>query len=331
MDFVDQAKLLCSAGDGGNGCVAFRREKYIPLGGPNGGDGGNGGSVILRVTSQTNSLAAIHRLRSVKAEKGQNGLGSQKTGRSGSDHIVSVPIGTCVYDSDHPDAPIIADLCEMGQEVVVARGGQGGLGNMRFKSSTNRAPRQVKPGESGEEIRLRLELRVMADIGLLGLPNAGKSSLLRKVSAATPKVANYAFTTVKPHVGVVHYQQYDSFVMADIPGLIAGAAEGHGMGDRFLKHLKRCRVLLHLIDVTQDIEEQLHVIENEITAYGEGLSEKPRYIVLNKIDSIDKDALMQKKQALEQSGYNVHMISALVGTGCDDLVAFLWHSLSEEE
>lgn len=321
MAFLDQAVVLCSAGTGGDGCVSFRREKYIPFGGPNGGDGGDGGSIILKVTARSNSLASLQRLRHIRAERGQHGSGSQKTGRNGEDMIVEVPIGTCIYDADAKDAPMIVDLCEMGQTYTIARGGKGGLGNMRFKSSTNRAPRHATKGEVGEEIRIRCELRVMADIGLLGLPNAGKSSLLRQVSNATPKVADYAFTTVKPHVGVVWYQKYDSFVMADIPGLIEGASLGQGMGDKFLKHLTRCKVLLHVIDATLPISEQLETIEKEIKAYGHDLHEKPRYIALNKIDLLDSSELKEILSSLE--GKQVFQISAMIGEGIPELVQFL--------
>ncbi len=322
MSFIDQATIMCTAGTGGSGCASFRREKYIAFGGPNGGDGGVGGSVILKATLQTNSLASVQRLHHVKAERGQNGMGSQKNGRGGEDVIIEVPVGTCVYDADSPDAPMIVDLASKDQMYTIARGGQGGLGNMRFKSSTNRAPRQTTKGEVGEEIRLRLELRVIADIGLLGLPNAGKSSLLRQVSHATPKVANYAFTTTKPHVGVVTYQGYKTFVMADIPGLIAGAAQGCGMGDRFLKHLMRCPLLLHVVDATLPIDEQITTIEEEITAYGKGLENKPRSFALNKVDCIDEAELQELLRGFPGSAA-VFPISALSGKGVDALIAYL--------
>lgn len=329
MAFLDQAVIVCSAGSGGNGCAAFRREKYIPFGGPNGGDGGDGGSIVLKVTSKTNSLASLQRLRHVKAEKGQHGLGSQKTGRNGEDTVVEVPLGTCIYDADAPEAPIIVDLCEMGQTYIISRGGKGGLGNMRFKSSTNRAPRQITKGETGEEIRIRCELRVMADVGLLGLPNAGKSSLLRQVSNAMPKVADYAFTTIKPQVGVVWFGRYDSFVMADIPGLIAGASEGQGMGDKFLKHLTRCRVLLHVLDATLPIDTQIETIEKEVKAYKAGLENKPRYIALNKVDLIDQNEVKELMNMLELRNEHVFPISAMQGEGCVELIKFLGQKLSD--
>ena len=329
MSFIDQATIHCSAGSGGNGCVAFRREKCIPLGGPNGGDGGKGGSIILKVTHKTNSLTNVQRLHHVRAPHGKSGAGSQKNGRGGEDTIIELPQGTCVYDADAPDAPIIVDMCEMGQTYVIATGGSGGLGNMRFKSSTNRAPRQFTKGDNGEEIRIHCELRVIADVGLLGLPNAGKSSLLRQISGATPKVADYAFTTTKPHVGVVHYHGYKSFVMADIPGLIAGAAQGHGMGDRFLKHLMRCSILLHVVDVMLPIDAQIQTIEQELEQYGHGLTEKPRCFALNKTDAIDPQTLKDLLNQFNQD--RVFPISALTGQGCDELIAFLGNDINPIE
>lgn len=323
MSFIDQTTILCTAGSGGNGCVSFRREKYIPNGGPNGGDGGSGGSIILKVTHQTNSLSSVARLHHIKAERGQNGQGSQKSGRGGEDTIVEVPQGTCIYDADAPDSPMIVDLKEMDQTYVIASGGHGGLGNMRFKSSTNRSPRHATKGDVGEEIKIRLELRVIADVGLLGLPNAGKSSLLRQVSAATPKVADYAFTTTKPHVGVVNFQGYKTFVMADIPGLIAGAAHGQGMGDRFLKHLMRCRVLLHVVDATLPVTEQIRTIEAEIQEYGQSLDEKPRLFALNKIDAVMKDELKELVAYFEGNGHVLFPISAITGEGCQKLIDYL--------
>lgn len=322
MSFIDQAVVMCTAGAGGNGCVSFRREKYIAFGGPNGGDGGEGGSIILKATHQTNSLSSAQRLHHIKAPKGQSGLGSQKTGRGGEDVVIELPLGTCVYDADAPNAPMIVDLCEPDQTYVIAKGGHGGLGNMRFKSSTNRAPRQSTKGAPGEEIRIRLELRVIADIGLLGLPNAGKSSLLRQVSHATPKVADYAFTTTKPHVGVVTYEGYKTFVMADIPGLIAGAAAGQGMGDRFLKHLMRCPMLLHVVDATLPVDEQIATIEAEITAYGKGLESKPRCFALNKIDCVEEDEMSDLLGSFPKQA-NVFPISALSGLGVEKLIVYL--------
>jgi GTP-binding protein len=328
MAFLDQAVVFCSAGAGGNGCVSFRREKCIPFGGPNGGDGGDGGSIILKASSSTNSLAGMQRLRHIRAEVGHHGAGSQKTGADGKDTIIELPLGTCIFDADAPNSPVIVDLCNIGQTYTISRGGKGGLGNMRFKSSTNRAPRHATKGEVGEDIRIRCELRVMADIGLLGLPNAGKSSLLRQVSNATPKVADYAFTTVKPHVGVVWFQTFNSFVMADIPGLIEGASQGLGMGDKFLKHLTRCKILLHVIDATLPILDQLETIEKEVCAYEAGLDQKPRYLALNKVDLMQEGYSEMLDELLEKYDH-VFPISALTGKGCPELVQFLGQKLSE--
>jgi GTP-binding protein len=318
-DFIDELRIHCFAGKGGNGCVSFRREKYIAFGGPNGGDGGHGGSVILVSSSKYKSLTHLRSRKHIKAESGKHGSGSQKTGRGGEDVLIGLPLGTCVYDADHPSSPMIVDMQSEGQQYTIASGGVGGLGNIRFKSSVNRAPRRATEGKEGEDIRLRLELKVMADVGLLGLPNAGKSSLLRQVSQATPKVADYAFTTVKPYVGVVKSGPYDVFVMADIPGLIEGASKGLGMGDKFLRHLQRCEMLLHVVDATQDIDEQIRLIREEVTAYGHGIVEKPIWIVLNKIDlimsdEIDLDAIKKQYQC------KVFEISAKEGDGCSELV-----------
>ncbi|MDC3181176.1 GTPase ObgE [Gammaproteobacteria bacterium] len=318
-DFIDELRIHCFAGNGGNGCVSFRREKYIAFGGPNGGDGGKGGSVILTVSSKYKSLTHLRGKKHIKAESGKHGSGSQKTGRGGEDVIIGMPLGTCIYDADHPSSPMIIDMQAEGQVYTIASGGDGGLGNMRFKSSINRAPRRFTEGKEGEDIRLRLELKVMADVGLLGLPNAGKSSLLRQVSQATPKVADYAFTTIKPYVGVVRSGPYDAFVMADIPGLIEGASKGMGMGDQFLRHLQRCEMLLHVVDITQDVHEQIALIREEVTAYGHGIIEKPIWIVLNKIDLVET-VLYDSNAISEQYKCPVFVVSAKDGIGCSDLV-----------
>ncbi|UTC24382.1 GTPase ObgE [Candidatus Comchoanobacter bicostacola] len=325
-DFIDEATVHCIAGKGGNGCVSFRREKYIPYGGPNGGDGGHGGSVIFRASSDLSSLVNVYRSKRLKADSGTHGMGSQKTGKSGSDLVVEVPTGTCLFDADYPESPMIIDLVSDQQEYIIAKGGQGGLGNMRFKSSTNRAPRKATDGEEGQEIRVRLELKVMADVGLLGLPNAGKSSLLRRVSAATPKVADYAFTTIRPYVGVVRFDQYNTFVMADVPGLIEGASQGSGMGDQFLKHLQRCKMLLHIVDGSQDVVTQIETIRKEVKSYGGGVDKKKIWIVINKIDLID-DIEVLRSLVLDQYGVYPIMISAKDGLGCSELVASLGDEL----
>lgn len=286
MKFLDEVEIQVEAGKGGAGCVSFRREKFIPLGGPDGGDGGDGGSVYLKANVNLNTLIDFHYNRLYKASRGENGKGSDCTGKKGDDLILEVPIGTEIFDADTHE--LIGDLTTKGQTQCVARGGWHGLGNARFKSSTNRSPRQFTPGQAGESRRLKLSLKLLADVGLVGLPNAGKSSLIRAVSAATPKVADYPFTTLQPHLGVVRLEAGRSFVMADIPGLIMGAAEGLGLGINFLKHLDRTRLLLHIIDVRpidgSDPLENMILIENELIKYSPELAAKPRWIVLNKID-----------------------------------------------
>lgn len=286
MKFLDEVEILIEAGKGGAGCVSFRREKFIPLGGPNGGDGGDGGSVYLKANSNLNTLIDFHYNRLYKAQRGENGKGSDCAGKKGDDLILEVPVGTEIFDADTLE--FIGDLTESGQIERVAQGGWHGLGNARFKSSTNRSPRQSTPGQAGEVRRLKLSLKLLADVGLLGLPNAGKSSLIRAISAATPKVADYPFTTLKPHLGVVSLEYGRSFVIADIPGLITGAAEGAGLGIRFLKHLERTRLLLHVIDVYptdgSDPLDHIATIEEELVKYSSELAAKPRWFVLNKID-----------------------------------------------
>ncbi|MFM1884975.1 MAG: GTPase CgtA [Pseudomonadota bacterium] len=287
MKFVDEAIIKVQAGNGGRGCVSFRREKFIPFGGPDGGDGGRGGSVWLRAAGGINTLADFRIQRTFKARNGEGGSGNDCTGASGDDLYVIVPVGTTVKDLDTGEE--LCDLREPGQEMKVAQGGKGGFGNQRFKSSTNRAPRQFGPGLPGEKRSLGLEMKVIADVGLLGLPNAGKSTLIRAVSAARPRVADYPFTTLHPNLGVVDVGEHRSFVMADIPGLIEGAAEGAGLGHRFLKHLMRTRVLLHLIDIAPpdpeaDPVKDARAIIAELKKYSADLAAKPRWLVLNKAD-----------------------------------------------
>lgn len=289
MKFIDEAKIVVIAGNGGNGCVSFRREKFIPFGGPDGGDGGDGGSIYLQATKSLNTLMTYRYTRSYNAERGEDGAGANRTGKAGDDLYLEVPLGTQVFDDETGE--FIADLVEEGQVVKVAQGGFHGLGNSRYKTSTNRAPRQSKPGSDGDERRLRLELKVMADVGLLGLPNAGKSTLIRAISAARPKVADYPFTTLAPSLGVVDIDALRSFVVADIPGLIEGASDGIGLGIQFLKHLSRTSILLHIIDLSpasdsQDPVDDYFTILEELKKYSEELYEKPRWLVLNKIDLI---------------------------------------------
>lgn len=300
MKFVDEALIRVEAGNGGHGCLSFRREKYVPRGGPDGGDGGDGGSIFLEGNPNLNTLVDFRYQRHFKAENGQQGMGANCTGKKGDDLIIPVPVGTMVYDVDTHE--LLGDVAAAGQQLLIAQGGFHGLGNTRFKSSINRAPRQTTQGSSGEARHLRLELRVLADVGLLGLPNAGKSTLIRAVSSARPKVADYPFTTLHPNLGVVSVAKHKSFVMADIPGLIEGAAEGAGLGHRFLKHLARTCILLHVIDVApvdgSDPVASAKTIINELAEYDPELLHKPRWLVLNKIDMIIDDE--ERKNVIER-------------------------------
>ena len=326
MKFVDEATIRVEAGKGGNGCVSFRREKYIPRGGPNGGDGGDGGSIYLTTDTGLNTLADFRFQRSFKAQSGENGMGRECTGKSGQDLVIRVPVGTVVFDADTQEK--IGDLVDAEQTLLVAKGGKHGLGNVHFKSSTNRAPRQFTPGTPGESRNLLLELQVLADVGLLGLPNAGKSTLIRSVSAAKPKVADYPFTTLYPNLGVVRVDVDQSFVIADIPGLVEGAAEGAGLGIRFLKHLSRTGLLLHVLDVkpfegSGDPVTNYLAVENELKKFSDALYAKERWLVLNKVDLLpadEKDAVCNEiVKSLNWQG-PVYQISALSGTGTDRLV-----------
>ena len=291
MKFVDEADIRVEAGNGGKGCVSFRREKYIPFGGPDGGDGGDGGSVYVVANESLNTLIDLRFTRTFRAENGQQGMGRNMTGKSGVDLDIPLPVGTLVYDKDTDE--LLADLTTIGQRVKIAQGGFHGLGNTRYKSSVNRAPRQFTPGTPGEARNLHLELRVLADVGLLGLPNAGKSTLIRAVSAARPKVADYPFTTLYPNLGVVSIEAHRSFVIADIPGLIEGAAEGAGLGIQFLKHVSRTLLLLHLVDVApydgSDPVEAVRVIEGELAKFSDELAQRERWLVLNKLDLVPED------------------------------------------
>ncbi|MCI0507353.1 MAG: Obg family GTPase CgtA [Gammaproteobacteria bacterium] len=326
MKFVDEATIHIEAGKGGNGCVSFRREKFIPFGGPNGGDGGDGGSIYLITDTGLNTLADFRYQRSYKAKNGENGMGSECTGKSGEDLYIRVPVGTVVYDADTQEQ--IGDLVKPEQQLLVAKGGRHGLGNVHFKSSTNRAPRQSTNGTPGESRNLLLELNVLADVGLLGLPNAGKSTLIRSVSAAKPKVADYPFTTLYPNLGVVRLGVDQSFVIADIPGLIEGAAEGAGLGIQFLKHLSRTRLLLHIVDVkpfegTGNPAENFRAIENELKKFSDTLYAKDRWLVLNKVDLIPEqdrnEVCAGIVNAIHWQG-PVYQISALSGAGTEKLM-----------
>lgn len=291
MKFVDEAQIEVAAGNGGNGCISFRREKFIPFGGPDGGNGGAGGSVYLVADENLNTLVDFRHQRRFKAQRGENGMGRQMTGRNGEPVRVMVPVGTVVINVDTDE--VIGDLTEHGQELLVARGGDGGRGNINFKSSTNRAPRRATSGYEGEQRSLKLELKLLADVGLLGFPNAGKSTFIRSVSAATPKVADYPFTTLSPKLGVVSIEPHKSFVIADIPGLIEGAADGAGLGIQFLRHVQRTRLLLHLVDLAPmdgtDPVEQVRAIERELGQFDPDLLTRPRWLVLNKADLLPED------------------------------------------
>ena len=323
MKFIDEVTIEVRAGDGGNGCVSFRREKYIPFGGPDGGDGGDGGSVLLEADSGMNTLVDFRHARKFLAERGANGAGRNRTGKSGDDLVVKVPVGTIVHEDETGE--LIGDLVRDGQQLVVAKGGFHGLGNTRFKSSTNRTPRQSKPGTPGERRHLHLELKLLADVGLLGMPYAGKSTLIRAVSSARPKVADYPFTTLHPNLGVVSVSTSRSFVMADVPGRIEGAAEGAGLGIRFLKHLSRTRLLLHLVDMGPlgKPVEDVKTIMNELAGFSPELAQRERWLVLNKVDLLPEDerdrACDEVTTALDWQG-PAFRISALSGEGTGALV-----------
>lgn len=340
MKFVDEATILVVAGDGGNGCVSFRREKYIPRGGPDGGDGGDGGDVYLIADENLNTLIDYRFEKSFRAERGQNGQSRDCTGKRGKDIEVKVPVGTRVIDQGTGET--LGDMTRHGQKLMVGKGGWHGLGNTRFKSSVNRSPRQKTMGTPGEKRDLQLELMLLADVGMLGLPNAGKSTFIRAVSAAKPKVADYPFTTLVPSLGVVRMDSEQSFVVADIPGLIEGAAEGAGLGIRFLKHLERCRVLLHLIDIDpideSDPVENARIILGELEKYSEKLFNKPRWLVFNKIDLVgEEEAQSRAKAVAEALGWEdkYYLISAASQTGvkelCWDVMSFINANPKEAE
>ncbi|MEE8537369.1 MAG: GTPase ObgE [Acidobacteriota bacterium] len=322
--FLDQAKISVKAGSGGSGCVSFRREKFVPRGGPNGGDGGSGGSVWLETTLSTNTLNTFHHRQHFKAKRGEHGQGSNRSGRLGEDLILQIPVGTVLHDEADPSV-LIGDLCEPGQRLCVARGGRGGKGNAHFATSTHQAPRFAQPGEAGEERWLILELKLLADVGLVGFPNAGKSTLISRVSAARPKIADYPFTTLVPNLGVVRLDEARSFVMADIPGLIEGAHEGTGLGTRFLKHVERTRMLLHLVDVSpaseRDPVSDLEIVDREIEAYRDILAAKPQIIVATKKDvAQDPQRIKALKAAALKLGRDFHLISAVTGDGLEELI-----------
>jgi GTP-binding protein len=332
MKFVDEASITVTAGKGGNGSSSFRREKYVPFGGPDGGDGGRGGSVFLVGDSGLNTLVDFRHLRKYKAQNGQHGSGRNMTGKSGEDITIRVPLGTIVKDEETGE--VVGEVTELEQKMLVAQGGRGGLGNVHFKSSTNRSPRKTVPGSPGEARQLHLELKVLADVGLLGFPNAGKSTLISAVSAARPKVADYPFTTLYPNLGVVRIDVERSFVIADIPGLIEGAAEGTGLGIQFLKHLQRTRLLLHLVDLAPlaldvDPVSQVKQLEEEMQKFDAGLMEKPRWLVFTKSDLMPpEEAQAKAEEAVAELGWKNAwlLISSVTKSGTDDLM----HQVSDE-
>ena len=351
MKFIDEAKIEVAAGKGGNGATSFRREKFVPRGGPDGGDGGKGGSVWAEADENTNTLVEYRFVKRYQAKNGEKGHGSDRYGAGADDIVLKMPVGTLIRDLDTDE--IVADLTYHGQRVCLAKGGKGGLGNIHFKSSVNRAPKQSTPGEEGETRSLQLELKVLADVGLLGMPNAGKSTLITAVSAARPKIANYPFTTLHPNLGVVRIDENHSFVMADIPGLIEGAAEGAGLGHRFLKHLSRTGLLLHVVDLvpfdeTVNPAEEALAIINELRKYDEELYDKPRWLVLNKLDMLDEEEAQTRTAAfLEAIGWDypkpddrfqfdmktprLFQISALTHQGTQELVHQINQYLAEKK
>ena len=334
MKFVDEAPIFVTAGNGGNGCMSFWREKFVAEGGPDGGDGGDGGSVYLEADSELNTLVDYRYQPKYLAQSGQSGRGANCTGAKGQDMILRVPVGTTVFDVDTEER--LGDLTEVGERLMVARGGYHGIGNARFKSSVNRAPRQTKPGQPGEERNLKLELKVLADVGLLGLPNAGKSTFIRAVSSAKPKVADYPFTTLVPNLGVVKVQSHRSFVIADVPGVIEGAAEGAGLGIRFLKHLTRCRVLMHLVDMFpydgSDPADNAQTIIDELGDFSPTLAKRERWLLLNKVDLLPPEEAEARCQAVvDKLGWEgpVYFISAINKQGTKELCGNILDYLEE--
>jgi GTP-binding protein len=336
--FVDEVEIEISAGAGGRGCLAFRREIRVPRGGPSGGDGGHGGSVYVVASPHINTLINYRFHPEFEAERGQHGQGSNRTGHNGEDLELAVPIGTLVYEiSEEEGVPpvLLADLAHAGDRVLVAKGGRGGMGNARFASSTNRAPRKVQPGEPGEEKRLRLELKLLADVGLVGFPNAGKSTLISRVSAARPKIADYPFTTLTPNLGVVRLSDDRSFVVADVPGLIEGAHRGHGLGHQFLRHLERTKVLIHVVDVSsgsgRDPVQDLDTVREELERFEPALAAKPQLVAANKIDALDDEArAVAVERRAEALGLPFVRISGVTGAGVPALLEEAWRLLAAE-
>jgi GTP-binding protein len=333
--FVDEVDIRVSAGNGGRGCVSFRREKFVPRGGPNGGDGGHGGSVYVLASSHLNTLVNFRFHPDYRAERGEHGQGSNRTGRNGADLTLEVPAGTVIFDASDPGGglQLLADLTTPGDRALVARGGRGGRGNSHFATSTNRAPRRAEPGEPGEARQLRLQLKLLADVGLVGFPNAGKSTLISRISSARPKIADYPFTTLTPHLGVVALNDDRSFVVADVPGLIEGAHVGHGLGHRFLRHIERTKVLAYVIDVSEgsgrDPAEEFHIVRRELELFDPSLLQRPQLVVANKIDVLtDRARLDALARRLQDLAIPVYAISAVTGAGVSVLVEAVWRLLA---
>jgi GTP-binding protein len=333
--FVDEVEIHVAAGGGGNGCLSFRREKFVPRGGPDGGDGGAGGSVYLVASSRKNTLIDFRYHPEFQARRGQHGQGSNRTGFTADDLEIEVPVGTLVFDKDRQSGGLreLADLTEEGQRVLVAQGGRGGRGNARFVSSTNRAPRRTEPGEAGEERWLQLQLKLLADVGLVGFPNAGKSTLISRISAARPKIADYPFTTLTPNLGVVSLSDDRSFVVADVPGLIEGAHTGHGLGDRFLRHIERTKVLIHLVDVSsssgRDPVEDFETIVKELRLFSAAVGAKPQIVAANKIDALDDPSRLERlERHVKILKLPFHRISGATGEGVNGLLEAAWRQIA---
>ena len=336
--FVDEVDIHVTAGNGGRGCLAFRREKFVPRGGPSGGDGGHGGSVYVVASPHTNTLVNYRFHPETSAGRGEHGQGSNCTGQNGEDRVLPVPIGTLVYEkTNDPAQPLhlLADLAKEGDRILVARGGRGGLGNARFATSTNRAPRKVQPGEPGEEKDLRFELKLLADVGLVGFPNAGKSTLIARVSAARPKIADYPFTTLTPNLGVVRLSDDRSFAVADVPGLIEGSHRGHGLGHQFLRHLERTKVLVHVVDVSgaagRDPVEDLETVRQELRLYQSALADKPQIVAANKMDAVTEetmDGVTRLAERAAEHGLPFFRISAVTGAGTAELLEAMWRHIA---
>ena len=333
--FVDEVDIHVAAGDGGRGALSFRREKYVPRGGPDGGDGGAGGSVFIVATPRKNTLVDFRFHPEFEARRGGHGQGANKTGQTGDDLEIEVPIGTLVYEkhAESGEMDLVADLAEAGQRVLIARGGRGGMGNARFATSTNRAPRKTQPGEPGEERFLRLQLKLLADVGLVGFPNAGKSTLISRISAARPKIADYPFTTLTPNLGVVTMSDDRSFVVADVPGLIEGASQGQGLGHQFLRHIERTKVLIHLVDVSgasgRDAVQDFDTINKELRLFDPGVAAKPQLVAANKVDALDDpERLAALERHVTRKKLPFFTISGVTGEGVDRLLEAAWRDIA---